>query len=264
MNKPVVVVAAFILLFLVLLVEYLRRRLKDQSVRSTLLEEELEATRAEVRSSEKFRNEIMVKVSEEIRAPLLSLKTKGEMLIQPFLSDEERVSGYKKICDDMKQLDIYLDCLGEILELHTMDESSEEPPLKKSGEKILLEDIMADILHHAGSNLGNRGLSLTVSSDTGLIIQGNPAFIRKAVTSLLEETTNLLRKGSLIHVDLARVKGYARLTIDYHGELESEAESSALVLALIRQILHSHGGFLRAGSKPGSFMIFLELESAGN
>jgi signal transduction histidine kinase len=257
---PLILLAPLVVAALIL-IEYYRRSASAERRRSRELRRRLSSLGNEVESMERFRTDLLVRVGTEIRGPLSSIRNRAEALAQPFMTEEEIRADTDAMRRDLELLDHYLDSLGEILELHSLESSSDTPPLMERGEVVSLDGILARSLSSLDSEISGKGLSLAVASDEGLMVRGDPEYLSRALVELVSQAVMHAPHGSVLHLHLSDTEeGRVKLRLGYTGEPLVEATSSALLIALARQIISAHGGSLTSLENPGQYS--LELDSA--
>ncbi|MBN1434016.1 HAMP domain-containing histidine kinase [Candidatus Fermentibacterales bacterium] len=249
---------------LLVLAERSRRVAASWRSRARELRSSLDDLSSQIESLDSFRTELLVRIGAEIRAPLSSIRSRAQLLAQPFLTTEEIHSATEAMRGDLDRLDHYLDSLGEILELHSMELESGRPPLLERGASLALDEVLMEAIHALGGQVSARGLSLAVASDRDVAVRADREYLTRALVELLSDAIGHAARGEVLHVRVvaSASSSRARLEIGYTGEPHSDASSSALPVALARQIVSAHGGMLSSGEGPGHYSIELLTDSA--
>ncbi len=229
---------------------------------------------------DRLKNEFVQNVSHELRTPLAIVKGYAELLNTGELGTLPM--DYQKpvsiIARRVDMLHTLVNDLTSILEAENRRTTREELSLSQ-----LVRSVLADF----EISTRNTGLTLAPEIDDGLpAIMGDPLLLRRAMDNLLSNALKFTPANGTITVRLQRKNGQILLEVEDTGvgipsdQIERIFErfyqvdgsttrrygGTGLGLALVREIIHSHGGEVTAESQLGKgsrFSITLPLQPEG-
>jgi signal transduction histidine kinase len=121
-------------------------------------------------------------------------------------------------------------------------------------------------------------VSLTVSAEENLLVEGDPVALRRALANLLANAIRLAPPGTVISIRAGRIEDWVWMGVQDQGPGLSEADQqsvfrrfwrgdntqtprkdgrSGLGLAIVKQIAETHGGTVRVESELGEGATFV-------
>ncbi len=250
------------------------------AARQALARSELGRVQAELRKSERVKDEFLSIAGHELRTPLTSIR--GSLgLLAGGLVGELPAEAADMVALAVDNTDRLVRLVNDILDIERMDAG--HLPLERApvgvGELVRQSaQALQATAEDAGVQLRVEVEDLEVCADGDRIVQ--------TLVNLLGNAIKFSPPGSVVTVAVARDEGCARFSVTDSGrgipadQLDSiferfnqvdasdtrERGGSGLGLAIARGIVESHGGHLWAESAPGegsSFRFTLPLAGAG-
>ena len=259
--------AALLLVSVLIVLELFRRRDLKARRRIEELRTEIEAMKWEVSSLEKLKSELLARIGSSLRRPLASVRESALELSRPLDSSPEMNRQMQRLTTEIDEIDRFLNVLGEIAILESMEETGDgTPPLAGNESTVVnLNNVVTEVLRKSTQRMTESGLSLTVATDDGLLVRGNERYLSHAVSNLLSEAIRYTARGGIVSVDLSRTVDSLRLKIQSRGTPAEEVTESTLGVELARQIISAHGGWLTEGRERGGYTASLPpAEIAGH
>jgi signal transduction histidine kinase len=215
--------------------------------------------------------------SHELRTPITRAHTRVQLLARRAaaadLPEDHR--------DDLDRLAGSIRALGEVVEDLLLSARLTDDPV--GGRAVDLAALAESAVATETDRANERQITLTVERPAGpLVVTGVETALRRVVDELLTNAVRHTRADGRIDVRVARVRGgYVELTVSDTGEGFDPVEADRLFdrfhrgpggperrfglgLALLREVVTSHGGTVEAAGHPGRGARFtLRLPTAG-
>jgi signal transduction histidine kinase/CheY-like chemotaxis protein len=238
---------------------------------------ELARTLEQQRELDRLKNEFIQNVSHELRTPLSLVMSYTEMLIA---GDMGEVSAAQR-----GPLNTVWDCaliLRDLVDNITalLDNQTRRVPQ----EPILLAELVEAALTAFAAPAQKAGLTLRAEvPEDALLVTGSGRHLRMVVDNLIGNALKFTPAGGSITVSLRRVEGQAVLQVadtgigidlehqeriferffQVDGSMRRRYGGSGLGLALVKEIVETHGGIVAVKSEPGqgsTFEVILPTE----
>lgn len=220
------------------------------------------------------RNEMMLAVSQELRAPLIGLLGYGERLALSGLPAEARL-----LVDQQRQAgQALLVLVGDVLDFARLEKGDLELEDNDIEIAVLLEACAAPLRRA----VEDKAMTLRVAIDPGLPrwIRGDPLRLREVVTKLLDNAIRAAQSGQVVlsarltprperveiavaddapgiaEADMPRLFDPARDHIPA-GTVARSGQASGLGLAICRRLVEAMGGAIGAENPPGQGRRFV-------
>ncbi len=250
------------------LIEDITDRKRSEKEREGLLVREREA-RVAAETLVRARNDFISIVSHELRTPLTPLKiiltTMRRQLDRNGDATVTSMEVFKKLLDKSTyQLDSLIELMDDVLDLSRI---GEEPiPLKK--ELIDWSQFVRGVIDRNRRNLTEAGCTVFLDLEEGLVGNGDPVRLRRALENLLGNAVKFGR-GKPIEMSVRRVRTAIHISVQDHGigiartdfeklfdpfeRLASIRNYAGLGLGLYvaQQVISAHGGRIEVVSEPG-------------
>jgi PAS domain S-box-containing protein len=241
-----------------------------------LARQRLEAARAEAEVANRAKDEFLAMLGHELRNPLapiltalhlMKLRATG-VLERERIIIERQVRHLVRLVDDL--LDVSRITRGRI-ELHK--------------EPLELKDVVTSALEMADPLIEDRRHEVAVAVPPGLVVDGDRTRLSQVISNLLNNAAKYMEKGGRIRIEAQRVGDEAVLSVRDRGigiapdllprvfdlfiqdkqALDRAAGGLGLGLAIVRSLVHLHGGEVTAHSAgPGEGSEFrVRLKLAG-
>ncbi|WP_063797644.1 sensor histidine kinase [Saccharothrix sp. NRRL B-16348] len=203
--------------------------------------------------------------SHELRTPIARAYTRAQLLARwakaADLPDDHR-DGLDKLASSIRGLGDVVDDLLLSARLNRRSEGVD-------GHAVDLAALAESAVETEGDRADERRITLTVERPTGpLIVTGVETALRRAVDELLANAVRHTPEGGRIDVRLGLRGGHVELTVADTGEGFDPVEADRLFdrfhrgaggaerrfglgLALLREVVTSHGGTVEAAGHPG-------------
>ena len=257
MNIPIsVIFLAFLCLFLIL--EMNRRKNVALLRKNKLLLNKLKALKKELDELGKLKSDMLSRIGISLRKPLESVRETAIELSRP----PERSPGVKehlaRLTNEITEIENFLDVMKELAFLEKMDLSgSSQFPDEAESSSVSLDNLLFDTLNEWNDEFSSRGVSLAMSIDENVMINGSRHYLKHALENILSEISRIMVSGSLVHIVLFNDEGSVRMKIAYKGEPAKTVKQSAFGVELARQIISIHDGWLTGDSKTGQYVMEL-------
>ena len=220
---------------------------------------------------EELRKEFVANVSHELRTPLTVIKGYVETLKDGALDDRARAMQY--LCTVEKHTDQLTSLVDDLLSLSRLDSSAAVP----SPRAVQLGKVAAKVVELMMPAAEKKGHKLLLQVADGLRpVIGNPEYLQRAVTNLVENAIKYTRENGLIKVIVREEAGWSVLDVIDNGigiatddiprifERFYRAERSrsrdmggtGLGLSIVKHITQAHGGMVEVQSRPGEGTVF--------
>jgi len=257
----VAVLAALVLL------EYQRRRGRNLSRRVSSLRHQMEKTREELADLQRDRLELLSAVSGTFESPLEEILDEVEAMSRPGERDPAKVKrGLARLRSAAAVLAQQQETLAEIDQLRAIalgegGGAKGGMPLPEGWDRRLaLDELLSEAIQTCTEELRDKRMNLTVAMDEEVMIRGNRDYLTKALRGILSRTVSLAPPDSILSVTLEVSAPSAELRISFRGQPRGTSDRMELSEELARQVMLTHGGWLRQGKKQGEYQAGLPLD----
>lgn len=208
--------------------------------------------------------------SHELRNPLAVIRTTLDVtLSDPGATKEDLERSGRVISKSADRMSVLVDDLL----LHAREES-----LDTRVERVDLDHVITSSVEEFAITAAAEDLTLVARSQPGLVVEGDPVALRRALANLLANAIRLAPKKSSISVRSGSIDGWAWMGVEDEGPGLSKQDQqrafrrfwrgdssaaprkdgrSGLGLAIVKQIAESHGGAVRVESELGEGATFV-------
>ncbi|MDN3353664.1 HAMP domain-containing sensor histidine kinase [Actinomadura sp. DC4] len=198
--------------------------------------------------------------SHELRTPLTRLHTRAQLLARRTDSDELRA-----IVADTRRF-------GEVIEDLLL--SAQLPPRAAEGRPVDLAAVVRSLVSAEAARAESRATRLTLTgADAPCVVAGVESALSRVVGALLDNAIGHTLPGGHVQVALRRGEGQVELVVRDDGVgldprdterifqrftrgMLGEGRRFGLGLALVREVVESHGGTVEAAGRPGEGAAF--------
>jgi PAS domain S-box-containing protein len=251
-----------------------RRKLEDE--RAALLERERHA-RTQADAANRMKDEFLATASHELRNPLQAILGWAKLLLQrdlppeikkPIVTIERNARAQARLIEDV--LDVSRIISGKLrLELG----------------RASVEQAVADAVEAARPDAETKGVGLHVQVEPGVGIYADQVRLQQIVSNLVANAVKFTQSGGLVHVEAKSDGPILRITVRDTGDgieptllasifepfRQGDASTTrrhgglGLGLAIVRRLVHAHGGTVRGESagkgRGAAFIVELPLQS---
>ena len=257
----VAVLAALVVL------EYQRRRGRNLSRRLSSLKRQLDKMREELADLQRDRLELLSAVSGTFENPLEEILDEVEAMSRPGERDPAGVKrGLARLRSAAAALSRQRETLSEIDQLRTIAlgerEGAESGTSLPEGwdRRLALDELLSEAIQTCAEDLRDKRMNLTVAMDEEVMIRGNREYLTKALRGILSRTVALAPVDSILSVTLEVSAPSAELRVSFRGQPRGTSNRMELSEELARQVMLTHGGWLRQGKKQGEYQAGLPLD----
>jgi signal transduction histidine kinase len=200
--------------------------------------------------------------SHELRTPITQLHTRAQVLARRAANDGLPAAHR----DGLRLLVTSLGRLGEVLDDLLSSAALAAGPAWRAKRRVDLVDLVRSAAAEEDERVQERGLTVRVDGPPfPLWVDGVASALRRAVGELLANAIAHTPRGGRIDLVLSRADGSAVLTVTDTGSGFARGEAERLFrrfhrggdgryglgLALLREVVTSHGGTVTADGRPG-------------
>ncbi|MEO8561544.1 MAG: ATP-binding protein [bacterium] len=249
-----------------------------QALNDELVErgEDLEQARNGAEEANRAKSQFLANMSHELRTPLNAIGGYVQLIelgIHGPVSDEQRTT-LERITRSQRHL---LHLINDLLNLARIEAGR----IDYRVERVIVADLIANVLPMIEPQLAAGQLSLSVTSELGLAARADPEKAQQVLINLLTNAVKFTPAGGTIAVDAAMTGSPERVAIRVidsgigiqREKLESifepfvqlrerKTEGTGLGLAISRDLARGMGGDLLATSEDGAGSIFTFLLAA--
>jgi signal transduction histidine kinase len=223
---------------------------------------------AELERADLQRRNLTADVAHELRTPLHIIQGNLEGIIDGvYQPTDEHITA---TLDETRLLARLVD------DLHTLSlAEAGQLPLKR--EKVIIDELLADIYTSFSGQAEAKGIDLTVISEPGLTTQGDMDRLDQALSNLVVNALRHTSAAGEIHLQARRVGTEIRIQVRDTGEGISAADlpyifdrfwrgdrsrshasgaGGGLGLAIVKQLVRAHNGRVDVESTPGQGTTF--------
>ncbi|MDE6189739.1 MAG: HAMP domain-containing histidine kinase [Clostridia bacterium] len=295
----IAVVMFFVIVFLSMvatLIDYLRRRAEERSVKkildatnkiasgdfSTKIEinrsfknydaydhimENLNKMSAELSKTEVLRSDFISSVSHELKTPLAVIQNYATSLQKKNLDEQTREQYASTLALAAKRL---TDLVANILKLNKLENQEIRPEY----EKIDLTEMLTQTVIGFEELIENKGLELYCDIDENVEIVSSLSYLEIVWNNLLSNAIKFTESGGKISVYLKKTDGGAVVTVAdtgcgissetgehifekfYQGDTSHAQEGNGLGLALVKKVIDLIGGSISVSSEVNKGTAF--------
>ena len=220
---------------------------------------------------EELRKEFVANVSHELRTPLTVIKGYVETLQDGALDDRERAAQY--LSTVQRHTEQLTNLVDDLLSLSRLDSTSAVP----SPRPVHLGRVASKVTELMNPAAAKKGHKLVLQVADGLHpITGNPEYVERAVSNLVENAIKYTKDGGLIRLIVRGENGHTVVEVIDNGigiaaddlprifERFYRAERSrsrdmggtGLGLSIVKHIMQAHGGTVEVASTPAKGSTF--------
>lgn len=239
----------------------------------------LRAARSEIERQEKARQDLVVRITHDLRVPLAGIRAQAEALQDGVAPDPDRF--LTRIVGQVDRVDRLVDDLFAVSRL-------DAGALALRREPTSLGDLASDVVADVRAVADAAGVELTVDIRRDAVAEVDPLQLGRALANLVANALQHTPDGGRVRVAVDAGRARARIAVHDGGpgirEEESELLFSAgwrgtqarsphavditagagLGLAIARGIARAHGGDVTASNSPGGGAVFtLEVPAGG-
>jgi signal transduction histidine kinase len=208
--------------------------------------------------------------SHELRNPLAVIRTTLDVA----LTDPEDTEGLRRAAEVARRTADRMSTTVD--ELMALARTSAQPEIRSS---VDLAEVVAEVAQEYDAEASTRGVRLSRSAPSGLVIEGDRTALKRALANLVSNALRVAPPGSSVHCRAGRAGGWLWVGVRdvgrgiapddqalvfrrawRDGAPTAEGAAQGLGLALVRQIAEAHGGTVSVASVPGhgaSFVVWL-------
>ena len=206
--------------------------------------------------------EVSDNVAHDLRKPLSRLKTRAEVVLNKPRDTAAYREALAQTVNDADELMRTFDALLSIARLEAGSELS-------GRETIDLAELVRDVAGLYADEAEDMARPFQLELDPAILVSGSRALLAQALANLLDNAFKYSAPEVALEVLLERVGSHARITVRDHGygippgeharmierfvrgDTARSQSGSGLGLALVKAVMHAHGGELELIETPG-------------
>ncbi|MEZ4648458.1 MAG: ATP-binding protein [Candidatus Eisenbacteria bacterium] len=223
----------------------------------------LEESRRKLEETERQRKQFLADVTHDLSTPLTSIRGFAETLLDPAVpvseSEQKQYIGY--ILEEGRRMDRLVRDLLDLAKLEAGAGNFEPTELD-------LADLVQRFVERRKVDLARQGIALASEAPTvPLRVNADGGRVEQALGNLIDNAVRYSGDGGLISVRVVSETGWAVIEVDdagpgfpeselphvfdrfYRGEKSRPTGGSGLGLSIVREIVHAHGGEVRAENR---------------
>ena len=223
----------------------------------------------------KYMSDMMSDISHQFKTPLTAISLMTELLMEPGVSEEQRLEYAGKIDTQINKMTWLIRNLLTLSQL-------EAGVLEMKAEKVVLKEMMDDISDSLSVLAEVAEVELDCSVSDKIEIKADKHWLREAVSNIIKNCIEHTAAGGFVKVCAAQNNIYTSIVIEDNGKGidkehlphiferfykagNSSPNSVGIGLAMAKQIINSHGGRIEVESEAGKGSKFIiTLYSTGN
>jgi len=247
---------------LIATVHALLRIRRAEQERSELFARE-QAARQEADRANRLKDEFLATISHELRTPLNAILGWVQLLRTGRLDADARERALETIERNARAQS---ELIEDLLDMSRIISGK----LNLDVQDVNLANVIGEAIEAVGLAAEAKAIQLTAETDPSLgTVRGDPTRLQQVVWNLLANAIKFTPRGGRVTVNALRINGHAEILVSDNGrgippeflphvfERFRQAESSTrraqggigLGLAIVRQLVESHGGTVRAESE---------------
>ena len=223
----------------------------------------------------KYMSDMMSDISHQFKTPLTAISLMTELLMEPGVSEEQRLEYAGKIDTQINKMTWLIRNLLTLSQL-------EAGVLEMKAERVVLKEMMDDISDSLSVLAEVAEVELDCSVSDKIEIKADKHWLREAVSNIIKNCIEHTAAGGFVKVCAAQNNIYTSIVIEDNGKGidkehlphiferfykagNSSPNSVGIGLAMAKQIINSHGGRIEVESEAGKGSKFIiTLYSTGN
>lgn len=234
---------------------------------------------SELRRLESIRQDFVANVSHEIRTPISAIKAAAETLSDDLEYEPDSPPEPAMVRNILgiitRQAERLNAIVEDLLSLARIEQGKREESIEM--EPSPLSPVIAAAVETCQANADEKGISIRVHCETGLMARMNRTMIEQAVINLIDNAVKYSPEGSKVDVDARQDSAEVAITVRDEGRgIEPEhlprlferfyrtdrARSrqmggTGLGLSIVKHIAEAHGGRVNVDSRPGQGSTFV-------
>ena len=228
----------------------------------TILKEEYSSEHKQ----KKYMSDMMSDISHQFKTPLTAISLMTELLMNPGVSEEQRLEYAAKIDSQVGKMTWLIRNLLTLSQL-------EVGVLEMKSERISLKDMIEEIENSLEVMAEASGVELEVKTPDGLCIKGDEHWLREALTNIIKNCIEHTASGGYVKVNSTdnniftcilitdNGKGIAKEHLPHIFERFYKADNTSknsvgIGLAMAKQIINLHGGTIEVESEVNKGTTF--------
>ena len=215
------------------------------------------------------RRDFVSNVSHELRTPLTALSGYAEALSEVGLTADEAHAHAAVIRRHVERMAALV---SDLLELARLEESGFAP----HRDRFHAKELLGELAREWSPRAEGRGMTLSVSAEPEVTVDGDRGLLRQALANLLENAVKYCRQGDRIEISARPVEAGAELVVSDTGPgipyldqarvferfyrvdkgRSREQGGTGLGLSIVKHAAEAHGGTATLESRPGAGATF--------
>jgi len=206
---------------------------------------------------------LIADASHELKTPVAVIRAECDVTLQRDRGPEEYREALQSIRTTSKCM---MQVIHEMLSLARLDSGLLEPPdISQVSVKACLDAVLGLV----GSIAAERKVSIEMSCEEGLTVQGNESRLTEAFLAIIENAVKYSRIGDPVSITAKGNAGRVIIMVQdhgigiarenweriferfYRGDEAREIEGTGLGLSIAKTVIESQGGEIRIESRPG-------------
>ncbi len=215
----------------------------------------------------KYMSDMMSDISHQFKTPLTAISLMTELLMEPGVSEEQRLEYAGKIDTQINKMTWLIRNLLTLSQL-------EAGVLEMKAERVVLKEMMGDISDSLSVLAEVAEVELDCSVSDKIEIKADKHWLREAVSNIIKNCIEHTAAGGFVKVCAAQNNIYTSIVIEDNGKGidkehlphiferfykagNSSPNSVGIGLAMAKQIINSHGGRIEVESEAGKGSKFI-------
>ena len=215
----------------------------------------------------KYMSDVMSDISHQFKTPLTAISLMTELLMEPGVSEEQRLEYAGKIDTQINKMTWLIRNLLTLSQL-------EAGVLEMKAERVVLKEMMDDISDSLSVLAEVAEVELDCSVSDKIEIKADKHWLREAVSNIIKNCIEHTAAGGFVKVCAAQNNIYTSIVIEDNGKGidkehlphiferfykagNSSPNSVGIGLAMAKQIINSHGGRIEVESEAGKGSKFI-------
>ncbi|QOR36560.1 HAMP domain-containing histidine kinase [Clostridium sp. 'deep sea'] len=207
--------------------------------------------------------------SHELKSPLMNIQGYAEGLQEEIFNDEEEENAYEIISEECQRLK---NLIEELLYISKIDDDK----AKLEFQTIRISDVVNDAIRTVYTRIKQSNIDLQVNINEEIVVDGNYAFLVRAVANILDNAVRHTR--SFIRIDV-REEDSIIISVADNGQgfneedlphiferfYKGDSGNTGLGMAIVADIVQKHHGTISADNLPElGAMVIIELPITKN